>query len=85
MRQALMLPVWVMVLAMWMAPRPAVIETPFLLRYVAMLEELRQALPVPRTWWQRTVVRLLIEWIDREAEAGLMVVRMKAILIRFES
>jgi hypothetical protein len=66
------MPWWVLLLALSMFEKPYAVDAPWLLRYVALLEEFYQALPVPRNLWQRWVVCKLIGWIDREKEAALL-------------
>ncbi len=83
MRQIVTFPLWVIVLASLTIRRPKMINTIWLSRYAALLEELYQALPVPRTWFERWAVTTLIQWIDREKEAALKLVQLKAVLLLF--
>jgi hypothetical protein len=83
MKQTLTFPIWVLILAMVIAPRPRKIGPIWLSRYAAMLEELYQALPVPRTWFQRWAVATLIGWIDKEKEATLLLVQLRATILTF--
>lgn len=83
MRHIVTFPLWVIILAMLVIRRPREITPIWLSRYAALLEELYQALPVPRTWFQRWAVHTLIQWIDREKAAALKLVQLNAILVIF--
>lgn len=83
MKQTLTFPLWVLALAMAIAPRPRTIGPIWLGRYAAMLEELYQALPVPRTWFERWAVIRIISWIDQEKAAALKLVQLNATILTF--
>lgn len=83
MRQLITFPLWVILLASLVIRRPKMITTIWLSRYAALLEELYQVLPVPRTWFERWAVATIIGWIDREKAAALKLVQIKAVLLLF--
>ncbi len=81
MRQALRMPLWVLLLAMLLMDQVYAVDAAWLLRYAEMLGELYQALPVPRNWWQRWAVRKLIGWIDQEKEIALALARFETNIV----
>ena len=70
MRNITYYPLWIVILfwSLWSALRTKYDPNSlfWLSERLSLLELLRGSLPVPRTWYQRTVTSIVLNWIDGE-------------------